>query len=238
MAEHLDSWVKANDSKFEKLSLKKQSYDFFFRDALRPIFYDPLAFYSPADGIIIYQEIVKPHEKILDEKGKAYSLSDLLMEDDLPNKNYWVIGVFMTKIDIHINRAPTDGMVKWNSLDSLQSYNSPMIFMEKDLLAKLKISSDYHYLFNNQRTVNTIVHSHFPIRYKVVQLADLDVNMIAPFLHHNPAYVKQGDRFSMIRWGSQVDIVVPEHKGYTFEFIQKPMMHVEAAVDELIRISQ
>lgn len=94
MAEELESWIKNNKPRYDKLSLKKQSYDFFFRDAMRATFYDPHTFYSPADGVIIYQKVVRPTEELLDEKGKYYCLNDLLQEE-MPEQNYWVIGVFM-----------------------------------------------------------------------------------------------------------------------------------------------
>lgn len=243
MAEELEKWINTHVRKQKKNNEGEQYFKNFFREEFRPLYYDPNAFYSPADGVIIYQKTVKPTQKIIEVKGKNYTLKDIMMDktDEFKeNKNYHVIGIFMTYYDVHVNRVPTDGLLKYNLLDSIESYNLPMIFMEKDILKKeLNYKeSDNHYLFNNERMRNDIIYMKKNIKYHVVQVADKDVNNITHFTVDNPEYFTQGERFSFIRWGSQCDLIIPEHKKYNFKFLQKPLMHVKAGIDKLVEIQE
>jgi hypothetical protein len=47
--------------------------------------------------------------------------------------------------------------------------------------------------------------------------------------------VLQGRRFSQIRYGSQVDLIVPLSSRFDFTTIQETGDHVEAGVDPLIK---
>lgn len=240
MAQELEDWINTHVKKFKGIDVKKVYNELFFREECRPIFYDPNTFYSAADGVIIYQRVVKPHEKILEVKGKKYTLQDIVMNKEMKNINYWVIGTFMTLYDVHVNRAPTSGLLKFKPLDSIESHNLPMIFMEKgifnnDLNYK---TQDHTYLFNNQRMLNTILYLKKRINYHVVQIADLDVDTITHFDTDNPTIIGQGERFSFIRWGSQCDLIVPETKGMKFKFMQKEMTHVQGGIDPLLRIEE
>jgi phosphatidylserine decarboxylase len=240
MAESIEEWIESHVKKYQSVDVKKMYNHLFFRDEYRPIYYDPMAFYSGADGVIIYQQVVKPGQKLLEVKGKKYTVGDILMDKELPNKNYWVIGVFMTLYDVHLNRMPTDGLLRYELLDSIESYNMPMIFMEKGLFANdLNYKTqDHNYLFNNERMCNEVLYMKKGIKYYAVQIADMDVNTITHFSQDNPDNFSQGERFSFIRWGSQFDIIVPEHPKYKFEFVQKPMFHVKAGVDKVLKITE
>ena len=238
MAEQLETWIKNHVNKYKNIDQKKIYNQLFFREELRPIFRDENAFYSPADGVIIYQKKVKPNQKILEIKGKKYTLCDILMDKKIEDCYYYVIGIFMTLYDVHVNRIPTDGILKFKQLDSIESMNMPMIFMEKGIFSDdINYQKQNHqYLFNNERMVNTIIYNKKSIKYYVVQIADLDVDTITHFSTDNPDDFKQGDRFSFIRWGSQCDVIIPEHKKYNFEFCLNELMHVKAGEDKIIRI--
>ena len=73
--------------------------------------------------------------------------------------------------------------------------------------------------------------------YYLIQIADEDVNVIAPFKHQRDLCA-QNERFSLIRWGSQVDLVLPLDSRYNFETILDDTMHVNAGLDKLIKIHQ
>ena len=241
MAEPLQDWVETHVKKYKDVDVRKMYNQLFFREENRAIHYDPLSFYSPADGVIIYQSVVKPEQKILEIKGKKYTLYDILMKEQgvLPEKNYWVVGVFMTLYDVHINRAPTDGLFKWKHLEPIESYNLPMLFMEKDIFKNdINYSNNYDYLFKNERVINDILYMKKQINYSCVQIADMDVNTITHFSHDQPDNYSQGERFSFIRWGSQCDLIIPEHPRYKFKFAQKEEYHVKAGLDKLITIEE
>jgi phosphatidylserine decarboxylase len=240
MAEKLEDWIKNHVNKYKELPPEKIYNELFFRDEYRTIKYNPNEMYSPADGIIIYQKKVRKGEKIIEVKGINYTVEDILCNKNIEDTNYYVIGVFMTLYDVHINRVPTDGLLKYQQLPTITSRNMPMIFMEKDLFKGVLDykKSDYNYLFKNERLLNTIIYNKKRITYHVVQIADLDVAVITPYSIDNPEFFNQGERFSFIRWGSQCDIVIPEHHLYDFEFLQKELYHVKAGIDPLIRIKK
>ena len=238
MALTLDKWVETHVKKFEGIKPEKIYNELFFRDEFRQCFYDSNLMYAPADGLVIYQKKVKPNEKIIEVKGINYTVSDIMNNKNLPDINYYVVGVFMTLYDVHINRMPTDGLLKYNMLPNIKSRNLPMIFMEKDIFkGKLNFkNSDYNYLFSNERCLNTIYYNKMRLKYHIIQIADIDVSVITPYSIENPSFYCQNERFSFIRWGSQCDLIIPEVPGYEFEFMQKDYNHVQAGIDPLIKI--
>ena len=218
-----------------KLSISELSNTFFFRDPLRPTYIDNKYFYSPADGTILYQKIVSPNEQVLEIKGIDYTLQDVMGDKDYNNSSL-VIGIFMSFYDVHINRIPYSGIIKYNHLEPIESTNKPMLAVEKDLLNKVINPNNMDYLKYNERVLNTIYNSSLNYKYHIVQIADEDVNVIAPFKQQGDLCT-QNERFSLIRWGSQVDLVLPLDKRFTFELLLKETMHVNAGIDKLIKIN-
>lgn len=238
MALELKKWINSHVKKFDNVDPMKVYNELFFRDETRPTHINDELMYSPADGIILYQKKVRKDENILEIKGQNYTLTEIIQDKDIPDINYYVIGVFMTLYDVHINRMPTSGLLTYKSLPPIKSKNLPMIFMEKDIF-KNKIdfkNGDYDYLFHNERVLNKVLDNSKGLSYYIVQIADVDVNVICPFSVDNPNFYEQCERFSFIRWGSQCDLIVPEHPDYNIEFIQQDMVHVSAGIDPLISI--
>ncbi len=241
MAQTIDEWVDTHVEKFDNLSPESIYYRAFFRDSCRPCFLNPNIFYSPADGIIIYQKKVKAKDNIIEVKGKNYTLEHLMMSKDFEETDeFYVIGVFMTLYDVHVNRMPYPGYLKFEELDPIESNNLPMIFMEKDIF-KGKVdylNSDYNYLFKNSRMINTVYSPKLDLEYNIVQIADDDVQVIMPFSTKQKEFYSQNDRFSFIRWGSQVDLIVPVTPGLEMEFCQQELMHVTAGIDPLLKVTK
>jgi phosphatidylserine decarboxylase len=73
--------------------------------------------------------------------------------------------------------------------------------------------------------------------YHLVQIADEDVNVIAPFTNKQYDVFAQNERFSLIRWGSQVDLVLPLDERFDFELVLEDTMHVNAGLDKLVKIN-
>lgn len=238
MAEKLEDWINSHVKNYKSMDDGDIYYGKFFREENRPIIRDPLAFYSPADGTIFYQRKVRPDQKLLEVKGKKYALTDLMMEDDLKDIDYYVMGIFMSYYDVHVNRIPTDGVLKYTYLDSIKSNNLPMIFVEKGIFANdLNYKNlDAEYLFNNERMRNDIRYMKKGINYTVMQIADKDVDNITPFSVDNPDNFTQCERFSFIRWGSECDLIIPSHPRYDFKFVQKELYHVKAGIDKVVQI--
>jgi len=206
------------------------------RDPMRVIHYDKNYFLSPADGFILYSKIVDPDDEILRVKGGTYSVNTLLREQmESPSL---VIGIFMTAYDVHINRIPTNGFVTYEKLLPLKVFNLSMREVEHDILDRLRIREDQlKYAFYNERTLNKIFCPWINQHYYILQIADFEVDVIVPFEDQNYFYT-QGERFSLVRLGSQVDLVIPLAKDVHVESLVdgKELWHVEAGTDKLVKI--
>ena len=239
MAEKLEDWLNGEVAELSKLPVGELSNTFFFRDPLRPTYIDNEHFYSPADGTILYQKLVLPGapccENIVEIKGKNYTLQDVMGDKDY-NKPSLVIGIFMSFYDVHINRIPYSGTIKYNRLEPIESTNKPMLAVEKDILNNVINPNNMDYLKYNERVLNTIYNSSLDYTYYIVQIADEDINVIAPFKQQGDLCT-QNERFSLIRWGSQVDLVLPIDNRYQFELLLKETMHINAGLDKLIKIN-
>ena len=238
MAKSLQDWVETDVKAVKNKPLDWLSNHYFFRDPARPIYTDRSFFFAPADGIIVYQKQVKPDDPIIDIKGENYTLCDAL-QDETFDEECLVIGIFMSMYDVHINRIPYSGTLCYDELEPIGSYNLPMLDVETDLISELKISNEKsEYLYKNQRMLNTIYSSKLGVHYYLLQIADYDVDCITPFQLAQNHQVSQNQRFSMIRYGSQVELIVPVSEKYKLELVQDTGVHVEAGLDPLIRVQQ
>jgi len=237
MAKSLREWVETDVARAKERPLRWLSEEYFFRDPARPVVTDTTYFFAPADGILVYQETVMPDEAIVDIKGKGYSLRDAMRDPSYARESL-VIGVFMTFVDVHINRIPFPGRLSYKELEEIGTYNAPMLGVEKSLFKDLRLNvGEAGYLHNNQRVLNRVYAPALGQSYYLLQLADYDVNCIMPFhLKQNRPFA-QNERFSQIRYGSQVDLIVPLSERFEFTPTLRPGVHVEAGIDPLIRVT-
>src|SRR5437867_8723803 len=82
MSRTLKDWLETEVQPFRGKSISWISQYHFFRDPIRPAYSDLSYFFSPADGIILYQQTVGPDDCIVRIKGRAYSLRDALRDPD------------------------------------------------------------------------------------------------------------------------------------------------------------
>jgi len=238
MAKSLQEWIDTDVKEARSKSIKWLSQYYFFRDPPRPCYFDPSYFFSPADGIIIYQKCVQPGECIIDIKGRMFCLEDA-MQDAHFDKECLVIGIFMTFFDVHINRIPLAGYLTYREIEKIHSFNSPMLNVEKELVYEARLA--YHnaqYLFTNQRVLNRIYSPAVKQPYYVLQIADYDVDAIIPYTLKQNMHFHQNQRYSQVRFGSQVDLIVPTSKRYKYAFLLEAGIHVEAGIDPLIKITE
>jgi phosphatidylserine decarboxylase len=236
VAKPLAEWVETEVREQRDRPLSWLSHHHFFRDPPRPTFSDPSLFFSPADGVILYQRTVDPDEVIVELKGRNYSLQDALRDPSF-DRRCLVIGIFMTFFDVHVNRIPFSGRLSYRALDPIDTLNHPMLDVEKDILDDLRVSAERaEYLHYNQRMVNRVDSTALGQSYYLLQVADYDVDSITPFELKQNEPCEQGERFSQIRFGSQVDLILPLSDRFEFTALQPPCTHVEAGVDPLISI--
>ena len=231
----MQEWLDSDVAKVKDRTIRWLSEQYFFRDPARSCCLDPNCFLSPADGIIVYQTVAKPQEEIINIKGKHYTLRDA-MQNPRFDKECLVIGIFMTFYDVHVNRVPLSGRLMYQHLNAIGTYNHPMLDLEKNIIQDLKISFSEDFLFNNERMLNKVFSAIIGQEYYVLQIADYDVDRILPFKLEQNLPVYQGDRFSIVRYGSQVDLIVPLSDRYELQTLQSVSDHVEAGVDPLVKI--
>ena len=237
MAQTLTEWLNGEVKQLQKMPVGELSNTFFFRDPIRPNYIDHEHFYSPADGTILYQKFIKdPKEPIVEIKGMNYTLQDVVGDEDY-NKPSLVIGIFMSFYDVHINRIPYGGVLTYKPLDAIQSTNKPMLAVEKDILNKVINPNNMDYLKYNERMWNRIYSPSLDYTYYLIQIADEDVNVIATFTNSQYDIFAQNERFSLIRWGSQVDLVLPLDERFDFDLVLDDHMHVNAGLDKLVKIN-
>jgi phosphatidylserine decarboxylase len=236
MSKSLLEWVESDVRPYQDRPARWLAETHCFRDPSRPTYSDTSYFFSPADGIIVYQKRARPDEPVVDIKGKSYTLRDALREPKY-DKESLVIGVFMTFFDVHVNRVPYTGRLSYKELDPIDTFNHPMLDVEKSILDELRVDVDaMGYLHYNQRVVNRVFSDLLQQSYYILQIADYDVDCITPFELKQGRTHFQGDRFSQIRYGSQVDLIVPLSNRYEFVTMQETAAHVEAGIDPLIEI--
>ncbi len=112
-------------------------------------------------------------------------------ELDLPRELHTRISVFMNVFDVHINRSPLDGRI------ARLAY-IPGAFLNAELD---KASED------NERQALTIETDHGPV-IGVVQIAGLVARRIVKFVEQGDR-LAAGQRFGLIRFGSRVDVYLP-----------------------------
>lgn len=236
MAKKVEEWIASDVAPVRDQPLSWLSQYHFFRDPSRPTFSNLDYFFSPADGIILYQKMVQPDESIVDIKGKSYSLKDALRDPSYDRESL-VIGIFMTFFDVHVNRVPYPGRLSFKELDPIDTFNHPMLDVETEILQDLRVSTDsLEYLRHNQRVVNRVDSHQLGTSYYVLQIADYDVDCITPFELKQNQPCDQGERFSQIRYGSQVDLIVPRTNRFDLLTVQSTGDHVEAGIDPLIEV--
>ena len=162
----------------------------FYRDPERVPPADKNVILSPADGEVIYvKKIEKGIIPFSDKKGKKFSLNDFVQSDVLPQGGY-LIGIAMNYLDVHVNRAPIGGRISL-----LKHIRGSFLSLKKK-----------EAVIQNER--NLIVIDNEYIKLGIVQIASRLVRKIVPFIQEGQD-IQKGERIGAIRFGSQVDLVLP-----------------------------
>ncbi len=147
---------------------------YFFRDPNRSIPIEDFII-SPADGTITF----------IGDTNIPKEISGSL-------KTYTKISIFLSILDVHVNRMPIDGKI------SNINYISG-----KFINATLNKSSN-----KNERNIIEIKNNNHSIY--LVQIAGLIARRIVCNLKENQE-VKKGDRIGIIKFGSRVDLYLPKN---------------------------
>lgn len=161
----------------------------FFRFPLRKPVKNNQAIVSPADGNIIYiKKIEKGDIPMSTKEGVTATLNEFAnVELQYP---CWIIGINMTPFDVHRNATPIAGK----------------IIMNKHFDGQFLSLKDPKAMAQNER--NTIVIDNGKHQVGVVQTASKLVKRIVTYKNVGEQ-VDQCEWFGMIKFGSQVDVIIP-----------------------------
>lgn len=155
----------------------------FFRDPERVVPQDPGLVISPADGLVsLIQQVEPPRELQLDDGGTP----------GLGSGPVTRISIFMSVFDVHINRAPVSGTVR-------RLIYIPGKFMNADLDKASEENERQHILIERNDGVSIAF----------TQIAGLVARRIVPFVKPGDI-LAVGQRVGLIRFGSRVDVYLPQ----------------------------
>lgn len=162
----------------------------FFRDPERPAPDRADVIVSPADGRVIYLKPVPPGELPVATKRGHASLLRELGGTSLSDSGAVAIGISMNLADVHVNRAPIAGRVHLAERvhGTFGSLRNPQMVQ------------------SNER-VTTVIGTE-DLQLAIVQIASRLVRRIATFVSEGDE-LRLGQRIGAIRFGSQVDLLVP-----------------------------
>ena len=145
-------------------------------------FRDPVRVTPSREGLV-----VSPADGRVSRVVNAVPPPELgLSERPLPR-----ISIFMSVFDCHVNRSPMSGQIE------------RMVYRAgKFINADLDKASE-----DNER--NALIIATTRVRIGVVQIAGLIARRIVPFVQEGQT-MTAGDRIGMIRFGSRVDVYLPE----------------------------
>jgi phosphatidylserine decarboxylase len=162
----------------------------FYRDPERKI---PLAHHvivSPADGEVLYVRESRDGALPISTKGgRTYPLRELT-KTPLQMRDAAVIGIGMSLLDVHVNRSPIAGRITMK-----QHFSGLFGSLRRPEME-----------FQNERMTTLIERED--LQLAVVQIASRLVRQIVSFVHERQD-VALGQRIGIIRFGSQVDLVLP-----------------------------
>jgi phosphatidylserine decarboxylase len=163
----------------------------FYRDPERDVPAHDGAMVSPADGEVIYiKEIQQGKVPLSVKQGHHFKLEELTQTGLMQDGGY-LIGIGMNLLNVHVNRAPIKGKVE-------------MIKHVKGSFLSLRQPGA---VLRNERVTTVIDEGRFKVA--VVQIASRLVRRIDSYLYQGQA-VEKGQRIGMIKFGSQVDLVIPK----------------------------
>ena len=161
---------------------------------------------SPADGTIIYVKKIERGEIPLSEKkGRRFRLDDFV-QTNINLESGYLIGIEMTYIDVHVNRAPIGGRII-------------LLKHIKGLFISLKRKEA---VLQNERALTIIDNGHFKVG--IVQIASRMVRKIVPYFREDQE-IQKGERMGIIRFGSQVDLIIPD----------LPSLHIAVKKDNTVK---
>ena len=151
----------------------------------------PKQIISSADGRVIYiKKIASGEIPVSVKNGRKATLTEIAKTSIL-DYPCWLIGIEMTPFDVHRNAAPVEGE----------------IILNHHIDGEFRSLKDSEALAHNER--NTMVfRMEDGTKVGIVQTASRMVRRIVTYRNEGDS-VHKGDWIGMIKFGSQVDMIIP-----------------------------
>ncbi|MEZ5084597.1 MAG: phosphatidylserine decarboxylase [Bacteroidales bacterium] len=165
----------------------------FFRNPHRNIPGDKNDIVSGADGRVIYiKELEADQIPVSIKKLRIANISEITKTDILKQPCY-LIGIAMTLWDVHMNRAPIDGKITLvkHTPGTAIGLNTPKSTIE-----------------NERNTI--VIEREDGLMAGIVQIAARWVDRCIVSMNEGDE-VKRGQIIGKIRWGSQLDMIIPRN---------------------------
>lgn len=156
----------------------------FFRDPERVVPQSENLIISPADGIVSQISRIDPPAELVGDDGSGHI--------GLTPGPVTRVSIFMSVFDVHINRTPVTGVVR-------RLVYMPGKFMNADLDKASEENERQHIL----------IERGDGLQIGFTQIAGLVARRIVPFVKPGDT-VAAGQRIGLIRFGSRVDVYLPE----------------------------
>ncbi len=182
----------------------------FYRDPQRIPPADPDLILAPCDGKVVYIRPVSAEGTVFAEKlGRPIPITEITRADwEGVSPEGWLIGIYMSPLDVHYNYAPIAGVVR-KIVYTPAKANLPMVDLwEYVSMAWLRRAVDLlgkRYHLENER--QTVFLENERVRVAMVEIADKFVNKITTYIREGEQ-VRAGQKVSFIERGSQVDLLI------------------------------
>jgi phosphatidylserine decarboxylase len=167
----------------------------FYRNPKRVIPGEKDDIVSGADGRVIYIREIEADEVPISVKKLNISKLDEITKTDILKTPCYLVGIAMTLFDVHMNRAPIDGKIK---LVKHTPGSGPT----------LGLNTPISTIQNERNTV--VIERNDGIMAGIVQIAAKRVDRCIITADEGD-HVKRGEIIGKIRWGSQLDMIIPRN---------------------------
>ncbi|WP_157200686.1 archaetidylserine decarboxylase [Methanocaldococcus fervens] len=165
---------------------------YFYRDPDRDVIKEDNIILSPADGTVEYIKFYENGEAEVFKDGNSYILN---VSKYFPYGCY-VVGIFMSPLDVHVNRAPISGEVVY--IEHVDGGYYPAFLKDVEKV--------------NER--NIVIIKNGSDYVGVVQIAGFVARRCSLNLKEGD-YVEMGQRIGKIKLGSQTAVIIPSNYNVT-----------------------
>ena len=147
-------------------------------------------------------EEIKDNHIISPADGKVMMIEEIENESVFLQSPARLIAIFLSPLNVHVNRIPVSGVIDYYE------------YIKGDYI----VAFDHKSSERNERTIVGITNEKFKVLFK--QIAGFVARRIICNTVMGSS-VKAGDRFGMIRFGSRMDVIIPEHSNILVSVNQK-----------------